>query len=208
MATVSSVKAHCPTCGAKLTRTDLSLCAYCASPLNLGAKPALADDEVTRRLVRMRENAEFKSRLAANPIDREAEARASKLARSAAIAFALASIVAIVALVRGNERITWMIAIAWTVLAVILWISARSWRSKLRREPMLKRPALVVSRRSEMDSKLGATLYFFTLRFDDGAEGEFRFPGRGTQYDPMANGAAGIAYTRSDRLLEFHRITN
>ena len=36
MTTGTAQLTHCPTCGVKLHRTDLSLCAYCASPLKLG----------------------------------------------------------------------------------------------------------------------------------------------------------------------------
>jgi hypothetical protein len=91
-------------------------------------------------------------------------------------------------------------------LAAVLFVAASAGRAKARGAAMLRRAALVLSRRSEIHPESGATLYFFTLRFDDGGEGEFRFPGRGTQFDPMANGAAGIAFTRGDRLLEFQRI--
>ena len=34
-------------------------------------------------------------------------------------------------------------------------------------------------------------------------EGEFRFPGRGVSYEPMAVGATGLAYTRGTDLLAF-----
>src|SRR5688572_27328139 len=40
--TATSPLTHCPTCGAKRTRPDSTLCAYCATPFSLvggGAKP-------------------------------------------------------------------------------------------------------------------------------------------------------------------------
>ena len=46
----------------------------------------------------------------------------------------------------------------------------------------------------------------FMLRFDDGSEGEFRRPGLGTAYEPMANGTSGIAYTRGPDLVDFRRL--
>jgi hypothetical protein len=70
---------------------------------------------------------------------------------------------------------------------------------------LLRRPAHVVVRRSEMSPK-GETSYWFMLRFDDGSEGEFRRPGLGTAYEPMANGYSGIAYTRGVELVDFRRL--
>jgi hypothetical protein len=72
---------------------------------------------------------------------------------------------------------------------------------------MLKRPARVLDRRSrtELSDRVGATLYFFDLRFADGSRGEFHMQGRGTMYEPPTVGASGIAYTRGDSLIEFRR---
>jgi predicted amidophosphoribosyltransferase len=50
MATDAAVLTNCPNCGAKLKRPDLSLCAYCAMPLAMGGRAAVADDETTQRL--------------------------------------------------------------------------------------------------------------------------------------------------------------
>lgn len=63
-------------------------------------------------------------------------------------------------------------------------------------------------RRSETRERRGpgATVYYFTLHFDDGSEGEFQWPGQGTLYEPMPNGTTGIAYTRGDRLIEFKKL--
>jgi hypothetical protein len=73
--------------------------------------------------------------------------------------------------------------------------------------PLLRRPAMVVVRRSETDAESGGTNYWFTLRFDDGAEGEFTWPGQGTSYEPLANGYTGVAYTRGAKLVDFRRLT-
>jgi hypothetical protein len=72
---------------------------------------------------------------------------------------------------------------------------------------MLRRPAMVGIRRSETDAVKGGTTYYFTLRFDDGSEGEFLWPGQGTAYDPLSNGYTGVAYTRGPKLVDFRRLT-
>jgi hypothetical protein len=53
MATETAPLTNCPNCGAKLARPDLSLCAYCATPLQLGGKLEDKGDETTQRLKRL-----------------------------------------------------------------------------------------------------------------------------------------------------------
>ncbi|MBI5431519.1 MAG: hypothetical protein HZA52_01680 [Planctomycetes bacterium] len=209
MATEAPPQASCPTCGAQLKRTNLSLCAYCGSPLQLGAKAVPPDDEVARRLARLTEHAEFKAKLAWNPIDSEAEAPALKLRSFAGFAIVLGGLWAAVTLLRGLPPAgTWaLVGYGVAGVGVIALLASRGWQRSLRNGPMLKRAAIVTDRRSDTNPKRGSTNYHFSLRFHDGSEGEFRFHGRGTQYDPMANGAAGLAFTRGERLVEFHRIT-
>jgi hypothetical protein len=72
--------------------------------------------------------------------------------------------------------------------------------------PLLKRPALVVTRRSETDSERASTTYWFELVFEDGSAAEFRFPGRGANHDPLVPGNTGLAYTRANELLAFRPI--
>ena len=71
------------------------------------------------------------------------------------------------------------------------------------------RPAIVAERRSEThpEGRWGArTTYFFTLRFDDGSEGEFIWPGQGLSNEPLTNGQTGIAYSRGTQLIAFRKL--
>lgn len=208
MSTPTTTVAQCPTCGAKLARTNLSLCAYCGSPLELGAKSAPPDDEVTRRLARLRQHAEFQAKLGWNPYDRESEQRPKLLRTVGLVDAGIGAALAIFGFARGGPFPNlWMIVGGFVLLGgVSVIVVSGAMQKAARARPMLKRPAIVLDRRSSTSLERGNTLYFFTLRFDDGSEGEFQFQGRGTQYDPMANGATGIAYTRGDRLLEFARL--
>lgn len=209
MATEAPQAPRCPTCGVELKRTNLSLCAYCGSPLQLGAPATPPDDEVARRLGRLVEHPEFKARLAWNPIDPEAEAPARNLRAAASFLCVAGGLSLASALLRGAAVDgAWMLgSAAAIVVGLIGFAGARAWQSSLRRGPMLRRAAVVLDRRSDTDPARSATTYYFSLRFQDGSEGEFRFPGRGTQYDPMVNGVIGLAFTRGERLVEFHRIT-
>lgn len=209
--TTASPRTHCPNCGAALKRPDLSLCAYCATPLQLGGKVEGPRDETIQRLKRLREKPEFEALAKWEPRDQEHLAKARHLRGVAAVWFTLTLVAGLVAWARAGTAgaVVWY-ALAGALLAVTLGFLVRA--SSAQRagadRPMLRRPAIVVERRSETTSE-GAenpTVYFFSLRFDDGSEGEFRWPGQGTLYEPLTNGMTGIAFTRGERLVEFRRL--
>jgi predicted nucleic acid-binding Zn ribbon protein len=210
MATAAPPRTHCPTCGAKLHRTDLSLCAYCATPLSIADAPGRVDDETIQRLKRLREHAGFAAAMAFSPLDREAERQRATLLTAGALALLLAVVPALGlawSALHGDRWIPWAIAAAPLALAGVVLLALRgSSRRAAEKKPMLRRPALVVVRRSETGAESGTT-YYFTLRFDDGAEGEFAWPGQGTSYEPLVNGFTGIAYTRGTKLIDFRRLT-
>lgn len=210
--TEAPAKAKCPNCGAVLHRPDLSLCAYCAMPLNIGSS-RVVDDETISRLKRMREHANFPAAMAFTPRDPRVEKKAARLLTYGSIAVvvaALAGITWLVAFGTGHGTATWALAfggVATVALlaAIVLLVVPAAMRKTSDAQALMKRPALVVLRRSEMGLD-GDTNYYFTLRFDDGSEGEFHRPGLGTMYEPMANGYSGIAYTRGADLVDFRRL--
>jgi hypothetical protein len=210
MTTTTAPKTHCPNCGAKLHRPDLSLCAYCAMPLDIASGPPVVDDETIQRLKRMREHAHFPAAMAFTPRDPRVEKKASRLLAWGSVALVLGLIAGLWTLysVLGGRPSVVCGSIAAVLLAIsaVLLILPGWMRRASDARPLLRRPAFVVVRRSEM-SQDGETSYWFTLRFDDGSEGEFRRPGLGTMYEPMANGYAGIAYTRGAELIDFRKLT-
>jgi len=212
MAAEAPPRTHCPTCGAKLHRLDLSLCAYCATPLALGGKAEVAADEIALRLARLRDHAEFARSMDWTPRDPETEMRGERMRRRAGL-FAL-----LAAVLFGASEVFWLrrsdvrglqfaAAVAAALGLAFLFRMSFDRRRSLA-QPLRRRPALVVSRRSVTAEKggLGATVYFFTLHFDDASEGEFRWPGQGVLYEPMPNGTTGVAYTRGERLIEFRKL--
>jgi hypothetical protein len=211
MTTEAPVRTHCPTCGAKLHRTDLSLCAYCATPLSIADAPGRIDDETILRLKRLREHAAFPAAMAFTPLDRAAEAQRGRLLTIGTVILLVAVAPALVlswTLVRGGAWIVWAIATGCLAIVGVSVLASRATvRQRAQEKPMLRRPALVVVRRSETGIQGEGTLYFFTLRFDDGSEGEFEWPGQGTAYEPLSNGYTGIAYTRGAKLVDFRRLT-
>jgi hypothetical protein len=212
MATQAPVKTHCPTCGAKLHRQDLSLCAYCATPLSIGDARTGVDDETVKRLTRMRESPNYAAAMAFAPRDPEAAEKIARVRLIGGLQIPLAILFGAIGLAMSQENGARILMFALAAVALvdalimIAVLPALMKKSEAAR-PMLRRPALVVSRRSEMIDKgrYGTTLYYFTLRFDDGSEGEFRWRGLGTLYEPMPNGATGMAYTSSERLIDFRK---
>ena len=210
MSTQTAVRTHCPNCNAKLHRPDLSLCAYCAMPLSITDKPVMVDDETILRLKRMREHAAFPAAMAFTPRSAMVETRAAKLLSLGSTLGVVALLLAAVALVRLSTD-GWVapLPIAAAVFlagAIVCLTMPGMLRAQDAARPTLRRPALVMLRRSETSATGGGTIYFFTLRFDDGSEGEFRRLGQGTMSEPMSNGYSGIAYTRGEDLVDFRRL--
>ena len=218
MAAEATALTHCPNCGAKLKRPDLSLCAYCAMPLAMGGRAAVADDETTQRLKRMREHPNFQAALALVPPDPEVE-RAVAARRNRGLALVLIGIAWFAGVVLVQTLRSAPIDLAnpwlWATHSLLLIGLARiasagfARRGSKAGSPLLVRPAIVAERRSETDAegRWGArTMYFFTLRFDDGSEGEFQWPGQGLSNEPLTNGQTGVAYSRGEKLIAFRKL--
>jgi len=212
MTTQAPVKTHCPTCGAKLHRQDLSLCAYCATPLSIGDARTGVDDETVKRLTRMRESPNYAAAMAFAPRDPEAAEKIARVRLIGGLQIPLAILFGAIGLAMSQENGARILMFALAAVALVdalimIGVLPALMRKSEAARPMLRRPALVVSRRSQMIDKgrYGTTLYYFTLRFDDGSEGEFRWRGLGTLYEPMPNGATGMAYTSSERLIDFRK---
>lgn len=201
----------CPTCGAPITREDLSLCSYCGSPLQLGGAKETPEGEEnpnTERLNRMKDKEEWAAAMAWEPL------AASRYPGPRAVAIPL--ICGVLAALLSGLIFDYITALVIGSFIVFILLSAHVARS-MRQRPasplnpdasLLKRAAIVIDRRSEteMSGGEGQTTYYFILEFADAARGEFRFPGRGANFDLPVNGATGVAYTRGADLLTFKKI--
>lgn len=211
MATATQPLTHCPTCGVKLHRTDLSLCAYCAAPLRMGAASAPADDETAKLLKKIEAHPLYAAALTWSPIDPLVERKAARLhawGMATLVVLALSLVVAALFFegpFLGRPPVLGSVVLA--AIAIFLFAGAVTLRGNSKHQPMLRRPARVLDRKSrtELSEKVGATTYYFQLRFSDGSEGEFKLTGRGVMYEPPTVGASGVAYTRGETLLEFKR---
>lgn len=210
MATETPTRTHCPTCGARIPRPDLSICSYCTTPLRLDAGTAPRDDATAKRLTKMRAHADFAPAVAWDPPagleERKAASRQTVGVVHFAVGVVLASVGVALSLTSPAGLTAAFLAVFLFVRGVMLWAGGARRRAELRSLPLLKRPALVTSRRSETVIDDGRTIYYFTLQFEDGSEGEFRFPGLGASHDPLVAGNLGVAYTRREELLGFRLI--
>lgn len=213
MSTTTPPRTHCPTCGAKLARQDMSNCPYCSTPFALvEAKAAQAGPSpFQERLQRMAEKEEFQEGLRWSPPESEDWYRERRRGRGGAILAVIGAAALGQGFRAGAEwfaKPSFWIGIAAMGVGVLLALRAARRRRELTRLPLLKRPAIIHDRRSttEMVGSRGETVYYFTMEFADGSSGEFRFPGRGPSFDLYTNGVTGLAYTRGTELLSLRRI--
>ncbi len=221
----SAKRTHCPICGAKIARAELSICAYCASPLDLLDRRTEADGEAHKRLLKIREHADYASALAFEPAPGLAAQRANAAcARALAVAGLGLALALIAWTVSRPAGAAWTAAqprpiAVWVLLAVFCLLAARAlWKAlargseaaRLRALPVLKRPALVKDRRSVTDVTSWAwraqTAYYFKLGLEDGLEAEFVYPGRGSDHELLVPGNTGVAYTCGGELIDFRKI--
>lgn len=206
----SSPVVECPTCGAKRTRPDSTLCAYCATPFDLVAPAAKSEEGPSpnlERLERMQQQDGWEAAQAWVPLESaEFRSQESRQTRGICLTVGGAATWVLVAL-----TLPWwgpVIPIAMIMRGVTHWAKAVSTRRRILSRPLLKRPAIVLDRRSttEMRSWNGLTTYYFQLEFIDGSVGEFHWPGRGVDHAPLVTGATGLAFTRGDTLLGMRAI--
>ena len=203
----SSAVTHCPTCGAKRTRPDSTLCAYCATPFELvGAKSDDAENPNQARLARMADQPAYAEAREWKPLESFEYQALDRKKRRGVRMVALSVVVAVLALLFAK----WVFAIAAIlfIAGLGLYLTASGAQQKILKLPLLVRPAIVLDRRSETEMGFwnGDTTYYFTMEFGDGSDGEFRWPGRGLDHQPLVNGATGLAFTRGDVLLGFRAI--
>jgi len=208
---------QCPACGARITRPELSLCAYCATPLSIGSAAQTADEATLQRLGRMDEHKDFAEAMTWEPnVADDAPGAARRRRRGLALGLAgilLLALGVVPALLDGQPGAalsavsTWIGAVVGG-LGLLDLTRASTLLGRVRAQPLLKRPAIVMDRRSvTTPTPAGSqTVYFFTLQFSDGSAGEFSLLGRGISYEVPAAGATGLAATRGARLLEFLRL--
>lgn len=208
-------RTSCPQCGSKLPDIPVSLCPYCASPLETAADRKKLESVNASRIGRVREHATFADVEGATPPESQDWHRGARrvwwmlpLLLMGAAVFAL---LVMPPLGRGFDVGGIVLAIVAAGMAgfgIYLGSSGKAMQAAAIERPLLKRPGLIVDRRSETRIRgwSGDTIYYFKIEFEDGVVGEFRFPGLGAKEDPYATNLPGVAFTRGTELLHFQHV--
>lgn len=212
IATEAKMRGLCPQCGAKLPDVPVSLCPYCATPLESKADRDARASVHAARIGRIRGHKDFGEAMHWSPPESRGHQRGLRLAwwgrRALAVGVVLVAVVAIGGLERvPRSPLTWL-GVAAVAFGVWATLRGRAEIRESRRFPLLKRPALILDRRSETRIRgwSGETTYYFKLELEDGAQAEFAFPGLGAQDEPYATNLPGVAYTRGQELLHFRHV--
>ena len=216
MTTTQAQRTHCKNCGMKLPEQPLSLCAYCAMPLDLGTDEATASGESPNagRIGRISEHDSFEGAMAWEPAEGPDYWRALRLAWRGKSLIATGAVVMVLGSLLGGSGGSFftspgfLVGVAVIGIGIFLVVQSSAKRKAAVAIPLLKRPGLITDRRSEtaIQGMSGSTTYYFTIEFENGVTGEFTYPGRGSHEEPYATNLPGIAYTRGPVLIAFKHI--
>ena len=205
-------RTHCPNCGVKLPEQPLSLCAYCAMPIDLAGGSERKETQNTARIQKVEAHDGYGEAQAFEPPESGEWQRGWRLGYRGRVLIALGLLALIPNVLLGSGS---YLARPWTWLTVVLLglgvsclLRGGALRAAEVAKPLLKRAALITDRRSDTTIRGwgGATRYFFTIEFADGNVAEFDMSGRGVNEEPYATNLPGVAYTRGERLLFFKHI--
>ena len=176
------------------------------------AAPTRKQTALMKRLARMREHDDFPRAMEHVPPTEEDLERARGKLRVGGVVVVVGGLLLWQGLSGGDGgAVRWVgVAVAALVagLGIKLVLDAVSRRAAILSNALERRVALVADRRSETTVTWfgGRTTYFFQLEFDDGTNGEFRYPGRGVSDDLLVKGSTGVAFLRGDTLLAWKNI--
>ena len=205
-------RTHCPNCGAKLPEQPLSLCSYCAMPLDLAGGADKLETKNSPRILKVREGKGFEEALAADPPESASWVHGWRTSYQGKTLLVLSLPAFGSSLLWGSGMIALrfgtLLGLALAAMGVSKLVKGKQLREEAVKLKLLKRPALILDRRSETTLRGwgGSTRYFFQLEFEDGGVAEFGMDGRGTGEEPFPSGIFGVAYTRGEELLDFTQV--
>lgn len=214
MTTTQAKRTHCQNCGMKLPEQPLSLCAYCAMPLDVGAEAASEGGESPNagRIARISEHKTFEDAMAWEPPEGPDYWNALRSAwRGKFFLFSSIGVFLYGALTAASAFLTswpFFVGIGLVAIGVYHLLQGAKAKKAALAIPLLRRPGLITDRRSEtaIGTMSGSTTYYFAIEFENGIQGEFTYPGRGSHEDPYSTNLPGIAYTRGPVLIAFKHI--
>lgn len=222
-------RTDCPQCGAAAKLSGARFCEYCGAelPRVLDELPHSPDERRTARLERLEAHPLFQGMLsaaldAASEVPRRTAPDPARVhrgpTRNTVILFGTISVVALLAMARGDLSESGFLALVLAGFGCVLIVAVRAlrWpRSRPRevaarptRRPVLPRAAAVVDERSEVSGHGShgdvRTRYFLTLEFVNGARAEYGVDARLAAH--CASGDVGAAFIERGSLSSFQRI--
>ncbi|MFT4539165.1 MAG: hypothetical protein ACI841_004006 [Planctomycetota bacterium] len=205
-------RTNCPNCGAKLPEQPLSLCSYCAMPLDLADGANQKESKNTARIQKVPAGKGFEEAMEATPPESAQWMYGWRMAYQGRTLLALALPLLGAAWFWGSGsyflRVPTFLAYVVIAMGITKILKGGGLQSSATEAKLLKRHAMILDRRSETTLRGwgGDTRYFFELEFEDGGVGEFGMHGRGTGEEPFPSGMFGVAYTRGEELLDFKQV--
>ncbi|NLE37166.1 MAG: DUF2500 domain-containing protein [Pirellulaceae bacterium] len=102
-----------------------------------------------------------------------------------------------------------VVPVGFVVLGVVMLAKAIRKARQYGEAPLEAHPALIVAKRTEVSGGSGdssaSTSYYLTAEFEDGRRAEF-LPARPELFGRVAEGDAGVLFTRTDVALDFDRV--
>jgi len=207
--TTSSAPRRCSNCKAKLPDTPVSICPYCVMPVGDGSEAEGKESKNTPRLAKVRESEAFAEAASAVPAESPACQKGARLTGLGWTLMAYGGVwMAADLLLRSYNLRSVPFGGLVIVLGLVQFMRGAKMRKQATSQTLLWRPAVILSRRSEVELKgfSGSTTYFFELELEEGVIAEFSYPGRGPNSEVYTNNLSGIAFTRGSTLLEFKQV--
>ena len=199
----------CPNCGAGVARERARFCEYCGTEL---PKPERTPVQPVVVSPFGDKEQRFAALSAHERLDALMRHRPSSAGAAAGMAFGLGFAIVFTAI---SAVITVMFALAagpcaafpllFVLLGVGLIVVTMKKGADFASSKTEPRPALVLDERTAVSGgENTSTRYYLTLEFPDGERSEFEV--KGSLSGELTTGDMGIAYTRSDVLLDFQRV--
>ena len=196
----------CPSCGADIPEDSLR-CEYCGSSVprsSAGSGQASASP-----FERIKQSPQYALH--------NATARLEKLPKLGLIETAI-PVVFLLIFIAGSGFMALMflglagpmaiVPIGFVIIGVLMLISTLQKTARFKSSKSLGRPAIIRAKRTEVsgggNDHSARTSYYFTAEFENGQRDEFE--AESTLYARVAEGDAGVLYTRSTMAQDFDRV--
>ncbi len=204
---------ECGHCGAVVKRTEERFCAYCGTelPRPRGEQPIRVEvvgplGDLERRFERLAEHPSYERLMRHTP----GTAGPAVGLYGGAIGAGLFTAVSFFMMIfmAGFAGPMALVPAAFVVFGLVLLVKSLNKATRYSSALMLREPSVILDERTQVsgggENRSARTSYFATLQFPNGERDEYAVDGRtaGT----VTKGDVGVAYLKSDVLVDFQRV--